>query len=249
MAAEGIDGERLADTRRAGDADADGFSGLCQKRLDELVCLVLVIGALALDQGDGARQHSAVAVADAASESGDVRIGGHGAMSFRSGIAQMCCRRKPFVRLCHTETKSPGECRGFSFDHARTLVPQLTWRRGHRRGRAHGAARPGRLNRRAVHRSLGLATGISGCQDHAANQEQDDRDGGPLHAAVVITHLITHKVGIISEVTHKRLLLTNLLSCPIKPAIAAFRSACDMHYESTTYALATGRASAAPHGR
>ena len=52
--AECIDGKRLADTRRAGDADADGFSGLRQQRLDELVRLVLMIGALALDQCDRA---------------------------------------------------------------------------------------------------------------------------------------------------------------------------------------------------
>jgi hypothetical protein len=61
--------------------------------------LVAMIGALALDQGDGARQHGAVAVADAAGESGDVRGGGHGTMSFRSGIAQMRDRRKPFVSV------------------------------------------------------------------------------------------------------------------------------------------------------
>ena len=39
-----------------------------QQLLHELVRLVLVVGALALDQRDGARQHGAVAVADAAGE-------------------------------------------------------------------------------------------------------------------------------------------------------------------------------------
>ena len=45
-----------------------------QQLLDELVRLVLVVGALALDQRDGARQHGAVAVAEAAGESGDVGV-------------------------------------------------------------------------------------------------------------------------------------------------------------------------------
>src|SRR5947207_2014599 len=94
MRAERIDGERLADTGRAGDTDADGVSSLRQQLLDELVRLVPVVGALALDQCDGARQHGAVTVADAAGESGDVGGGGHGAMSFQPGIAQMRRGRK-----------------------------------------------------------------------------------------------------------------------------------------------------------
>ena len=68
---------RLADARRAGDADADGLAGVGKQLLHQLMRLVLVIGALALDQRDGARQHGAVAVADAAGESGDVGCGGH----------------------------------------------------------------------------------------------------------------------------------------------------------------------------
>ena len=43
-----------------------------QQLLHQLVRLLLVIGALALDQRDGARQRRAVAVADAAGEGGDV---------------------------------------------------------------------------------------------------------------------------------------------------------------------------------
>ena len=86
-------------------------------------------------------------------------------------------------------------------------------------------------------------------QDHAANQEQDDRDGGPLHAVVVITHLVTHEVGIISEVTHKDLLLTNLLNCPIKPAVAAFRSALRYVLRINDVCAGQGRAGAPPHGR
>src|SRR6185503_1998455 len=105
--AERIDGERLADTGRTGDADADGVSGLRQQLLDELVRLVLMVGALALDQCDRARQHSAVAGANAAGESGNVGGGGHGAMSFQPGIAQMRRRRKPFVRLCRAEKEKP----------------------------------------------------------------------------------------------------------------------------------------------
>src|SRR4029078_9439879 len=50
-------------------------------------------GALALNQGDGPRQHGAIAIANAASKSGDVGGGGHGNVP-TAGIAEMCGDRK-----------------------------------------------------------------------------------------------------------------------------------------------------------
>jgi len=44
-----------------------------------------------------------------------------------------------------------------------------------------------------------------------APTRQDHRDGSPLDAAVVVLHFMTHEVWVIAEVTHRGLLLINLL--------------------------------------
>jgi hypothetical protein len=74
--AERIDGGRFADAGRAGDADAHRLAGRSEQRLRQRRGGAAVIGALALDQRDGARQHGAVAGADALRQALDIRGGG-----------------------------------------------------------------------------------------------------------------------------------------------------------------------------
>ena len=59
--AERVDGGRFAGAGRAGDAEPHRLAGQRQQFLHQLVRLLAVIGALALDQRDGARQRRAVA--------------------------------------------------------------------------------------------------------------------------------------------------------------------------------------------
>ena len=63
---------------------------------------------------------------------------------------------------------------------------------------------------------------------------------GPLDAGIVITHFVTHEVRIIAEVTHRGLLLVNLLCCPRKRPVPALRSLSDMRLLSMTYAVGNG---------
>src|SRR4029078_1177928 len=70
MRAEHIDRGRLAHTRRAGDAEADTFSGERQQSLHKVAGAPAVVRALAFDERDRSRQHGAVAQADAADEVG-----------------------------------------------------------------------------------------------------------------------------------------------------------------------------------
>ena len=64
--AERVDGGRLAHARYAGDADADGFAGRGQQVLHQAPRRLLMVGAPALDQGDGAGDHGTLAGSDAA---------------------------------------------------------------------------------------------------------------------------------------------------------------------------------------
>ena len=68
--AERVDGGGLAGAGRAGDAEPHRLAGRRQQFLHQQVRLLAVIGALALDQRDGARQRGAVAGFYAAGEVG-----------------------------------------------------------------------------------------------------------------------------------------------------------------------------------
>jgi hypothetical protein len=72
--AERVDGGGFAGAGRAGDAEPHRLAGRRQQLLHQKVRASAVIGALALDQGDGARQSRAISGADAAGEIG--RFGG-----------------------------------------------------------------------------------------------------------------------------------------------------------------------------
>ena len=67
-----VDGGRLADPRRAGDADAHGLAGVGQQLLHQLPRLALMIRPLRFDERDRPRQHRALAATDAAREAGNV---------------------------------------------------------------------------------------------------------------------------------------------------------------------------------
>ena len=75
IAAERVDDGGLAGAGRAGDAEPHRLAGQRQQLLHQPMRLAAVVGALALDQRDGARQHGALAGADAGGEGGD-RLGG-----------------------------------------------------------------------------------------------------------------------------------------------------------------------------
>ena len=83
---EHVDGGRLADPGRAGDADAHGLAGIGQQLLHQLPRLALMIRPLRFDERDRPRQHRTLAAADAAPEAGDVEgranRGACGLMSF-----------------------------------------------------------------------------------------------------------------------------------------------------------------------
>ena len=68
ISAERVDGGRLAGAGRAGDAEPHRLAGQRQQFLHQKVRLLAMVGALALDQRDGARQRRAVAGADAGGE-------------------------------------------------------------------------------------------------------------------------------------------------------------------------------------
>jgi hypothetical protein len=60
-AAERIDCRRFADAGNAGDADADGATGLRQQMLDQCLRLFAMVGATRFRQRDGARQRGPLA--------------------------------------------------------------------------------------------------------------------------------------------------------------------------------------------
>jgi hypothetical protein len=68
-----IDRSRFADAGRSGDADADRLASEREQVLNQLVRSPLVIGALALDQCDGARKNAPLAVADSTGDRLEVR--------------------------------------------------------------------------------------------------------------------------------------------------------------------------------
>ncbi len=70
--AEGLDEGALARAGHAGDAEADGAAGMGQQAAQYVLGLLEVGRGVALDEGDGAGQHGAVA----AHHAGDVLIGG-----------------------------------------------------------------------------------------------------------------------------------------------------------------------------
>jgi hypothetical protein len=84
IGAERVDGGGLAGAGRAGDAEPHRLAGERQQLLHQAMCLAAVIGALALDQRDGAREPRTVAGADAASKGGAVGCGRSHARNLRS---------------------------------------------------------------------------------------------------------------------------------------------------------------------
>ena len=72
--AERVDGGGLAGAGRAGDAEAYGVAGRRQQFLHQMMRALAVVGALALDQRDGARQRGAVAGADEGGKVGRSRL-------------------------------------------------------------------------------------------------------------------------------------------------------------------------------
>ena len=64
-AAEGLDGGALTDSRHPCDAQPDRLAAVGQAALNDLLRLGLVVVERALDEGDGAAEHGAVAVGDA----------------------------------------------------------------------------------------------------------------------------------------------------------------------------------------
>src|SRR4029077_17188335 len=101
VGAERVDGGRLADTGRAGDADAHSLAGRAEQLLHQPVRGLLVVGALALHQGYGARQRRAVAGAQLAGEGGGVGEGGHRAVTLAGILELRSTRLEPYPTLPH----------------------------------------------------------------------------------------------------------------------------------------------------
>ena len=105
-AAQRVDHGRLADARGAGDADAHRFAGVAQQRLGQRGGGAAVVGALALDQRDGARQHGAVAAADIAREPFDIR--GRGGRGHAVSSARAQCVK---LMVCHKHGETAARMR------------------------------------------------------------------------------------------------------------------------------------------
>ena len=74
ISAERVDGGRFAGARRAGNAEPHRLAGERQQFLHQPMRGHAMVGALALDQRDGARQSGAIAGADARGEIGRRRL-------------------------------------------------------------------------------------------------------------------------------------------------------------------------------
>jgi len=77
VAAQGLDGRRLAGAGDAGDTDPLGLAGVRHQLFQQRPGGGLMIGPPAFDQGDGARQGGAVAGEEVTPQGGDVGHAAH----------------------------------------------------------------------------------------------------------------------------------------------------------------------------